>query len=72
VKELEKAFAVSMNKGKCPTSLAVFAASSKKGRSHLRHTDRSPICLTGAVSGEQHRKMSQGLWKRQIRGMSWD
>lgn len=52
MKELEKAFAVSLKKGKCPTSSAAFAASSKKGRSCLRHTDRSPICLTGAVSGE--------------------
>lgn len=52
MKELDKAFAVSMKKGKYPTSLAAFAASSKEGRSHFRHSDRSPICLTGAVSGE--------------------
>lgn len=52
MKELEKDFAVSMKKAKYPTSLAAFAASSKESRSHLRHTERSPICLTGAVSGE--------------------
>lgn len=72
MKELEKAFAVSSKKGRRPTSSAAFAASSKKGSSHLWHTDRSPICLTGAVSGEQHKMMSQGLWKRQIRATSWN
>lgn len=69
MKELEKAFAVSMKKERCPTSSAVFAASTK-GRSHLRHMAGSPVCLAGTVLADKHREMSHSLCKRQVGAMN--